>query len=364
MTSIFAHLSWRNRQALRLTLAVWALGLAQFFTVLAVWGRGTPPSWSYLFLLAAVLTGLFWSGLLYAVHRLLDTRPNQIRWIAMGVLVPILALVQSFTDHLAYRLAQGMAPGPFDQNYLEGIIVNIQIYTWLYGLYAVALELLKRMEGEQVRALQLAEAREAAQEAKLEALRFQLNPHFLFNTLNAISSLVIKQRNAEAEIMTGKLARFLRMTFHTDPKQPIPLADELATIEAYLDIETVRFGDRLHVKLDCPAPLMEAQVPSFILQPLVENAVKYAVAPARLGAMVRVVAQREGEELVLTVADTGPGGGQRPTSGTGVGLQNIRSRLSTLYGAAGRLETHATETGFTAQVRMPLTFETLIPKVA
>ena len=354
MLSAFRALSWRTRQTLRLTVAVWMLGSVQFATVLAVWARGMPPAWSASFLAMAVIAGLACSGLLYLLSRGLERRGVKVRWPILGLAVACVALSQSVIDHTAFRIAQGKIDLPVTYADVAGMVLNLQIYVWLYGLYVVALELLRTIESERTRMGQLTEAREAAQEAKLEALRFQLNPHFLFNTLNAISGLVIKNRNAEAETMIGKLANFLRTTFDTDPKELISLADELATIEAYLDIESVRFGERLHATVDCPEPLLEAKAPSFILQPLVENAVKYAVAPSRDGATIKVTASAWGGDLILVVEDTGRSSGARPANGTGVGLENTRARLATLFGAAGSLETSASETGFVAKVRMPL----------
>lgn len=354
MLTAIRALPWRSRQALTLTLVVWAFCFVQFVTVLVVWGHGVPPPWTASFLVMALGAGVVSSGLLYVVSRLTEGQRPLVRWTVLGVMVLALALTQGLVDHLAFRLARGQIGRPFVYADLAGLVVNVQIYVWLYGLYAVALQLLKTLEEERTRSRQLAEAREAAQEAKLEALRFQLNPHFLFNTLNAISGLVVNNRNAEAELMTGKLASFLRTTFDTDPKELIPLADELATIEAYLEIEIVRFGERLHAKIDCPPTLMEAKVPSFILQPLVENAVKYAVAPSRLGATIKVSVSARGGDLILLVEDTGRSGSAAANTGTGVGLRNIRARLATLYGTAAELETQARDEGFRARIRLPL----------
>jgi LytS/YehU family sensor histidine kinase len=207
---------------------------------------------------------------------------------------------------------------------------------------------------------QLADARTAAAEAegqataaRLAALRYQLNPHFLFNTLNAVSSAVITKRNAEAESMLEKLAEFLRVTLAADPEGLIPLEDELATIHAYLEIESVRFRDRLGVDFSCPDELRGAVVPSFILQPLIENAIKHGVSRSSAVVTVRLEVARDGDDLVVLVEDDAEGLGE-PARGAGVGLRNIRQRLEVLYGPRGVLQTTARERGFLAMVRMPL----------
>jgi LytS/YehU family sensor histidine kinase len=198
------------------------------------------------------------------------------------------------------------------------------------------------------------EARAAATAARLAALRYQLNPHFLFNTLNAVSSAVITRRNEEAEAMLSRLAEFLRVTLSADPEGLIPLDDELATLQAYLEIESERFRERLGVEFSCPDDLRGALVPSFILQPLIENAIKHAVAHTSRTVTIRLEAARDGDDLVVLVEDDGEGTAPGTRKGTGVGLQNIRQRLEALYGARGVLQATGRERGFLAMVRLPL----------
>lgn len=155
--------------------------------------------------------------------------------------------------------------------------------------------------------------------------------------------------------MMQKLSDFLRASLGADPAGFVVLEDELATVEAYLDIESVRFGERLNVEVVCPDGLADALVPSFLLQPLVENAVKYAVAPSSRTVTIRVEAADDGEDLVLTVEDDGEAEGRGPTrSGTGVGLANVRERLRALYGDRGVLEAAPRSRGFLALARLPL----------
>src|SRR5690606_1139451 len=149
------------------------------------------------------------------------------------------------------------------------------------------------------------EAERTATAARLAALRYQLNPHFLFNTLNAISSLVVTRRNAEAEGMLSRLSDFLRATLADVSDSVVSLDAELATLQTYLEVEALRFADRLIIEVDCPAALRDANVPGFILQPLVENAIKYAVAPAKRPVTIQIIAKRQGDALVLQVNDDG-----------------------------------------------------------
>lgn len=225
---------------------------------------------------------------------------------------------------------------------------NWVYFTVLFSLQAAVSALLTSARALQSRERQLIEA-------QLAALRFQLNPHFLFNTLNAISTLVAEAGAEQALEMITRLSDFLRISLTTTPSDLVSLDTELEMIQAYLDIEAVRFGDRLAVHYACGPDLGDAEVPSLILQPLVENAVKYAVAPSKETVLVTIEAHREDGELVLKVLDNGctpPDRAGRP--GTGVGLRNVAARLEALYGAAGRLETSRRDDGFQAVVRMPL----------
>jgi LytS/YehU family sensor histidine kinase len=239
-------------------------------------------------------------------------------------------------------------------------VSTVLAYAWMFGLVGALYMMMQANRAVLEQERQLAHARTAAAEAeaqataaRLAALRYQLNPHFLFNTLNAVSSAVITRRNAEAEAMLEKLAEFLRVTLAADPEGLIPLEDELATIQAYLEIESIRFRDRLGVDFFCPDDLRGAVVPSFILQPLIENAIKHGVSRATGAVTVRLEVAHDGDDLVVLVEDDAERLGE-PARGAGVGLKNIRQRLEVLYGARGVLQTTARERGFLALVRLPL----------
>jgi LytS/YehU family sensor histidine kinase len=171
-------------------------------------------------------------------------------------------------------------------------------------------------------------------EAQNLALRMQLQPHFLFNTLNSVSALI--HANPEgADRMIGRLGDFLRMTLDASPDHLVPLRKELAFIEAYLAIERVRFQERLQVRVEVPLELMGARVPSFILQPLVENALKHGIAGRSLGGTLIVRARKDTEFLVLEVQDDGEG---FVAEREGVGLSSVRARLGLLYKGRHRID--------------------------
>jgi LytS/YehU family sensor histidine kinase len=196
-----------------------------------------------------------------------------------------------------------------------------------------------------------------AHEAQLKMLRYQLNPHFLFNTLNAISTLVLEQHTDLANRMLTRLSSFLRYSLDNDPMQKVTLKQELAALQLYLDIEKVRFEERLSLEVDVSSEAQEAMIPSLLLQPLVENAIKYGIARAEEGGHLRIAAQVLAGDLLLELADDGPGvelvNGQIPGS-TGVGLRNTRERLLELYGSQHSFRLSQTRPhGLTISIRIP-----------
>ncbi|WP_245654047.1 sensor histidine kinase [Novosphingobium rosa] len=212
--------------------------------------------------------------------------------------------------------------------------------------YAVRAAALERRE---------AALRAAAQAAELKALRYQVNPHFLFNTLNALSSLILTGKREQAEQMIINLATFFRTSLTGDTTEDVPLADEIMLQRLYLDIERVRFPERLLVNIDVPEALLTACVPGLILQPLVENAVKYAVSRSRRPVTIRIAAREEGGALALSVEDDGDPVSPAPEGGTGLGLPNVRDRLAARFGADASCHREArAEGGFAVTLTMPL----------
>jgi signal transduction histidine kinase len=198
-----------------------------------------------------------------------------------------------------------------------------------------------------------------ASSAQLAMLRYQLNPHFLFNTLNSISTLVLLKQTERANAMLARLSSFLRYTLANEPTAKVTLAQEVETLKLYLEIEKMRFEDRLRPHFKIESETIGARLPSLLLQPLIENAIKYAVTPAENGADIWITAKTEGQAVRLEVADNGNGEGAdiAASPSTGVGLTNIRDRLSQAYGAAHRFETKQNDRGgFSVIIEIP--FET------
>ncbi len=208
------------------------------------------------------------------------------------------------------------------------------LFSWAGFYFGINYYLTLRDESERtLRAARLAD------QAQLKMLRYQLNPHFLFNTLNAVSTLVLVKDGQQANDMLTKLSAFLRYSLDSDPLQKTTLSEELRALQLYLDIETTRFGERLKIVKDVDEETMDAQVPSLILQPAIENAIKYAIAKMESGGEIRICARREDDMLHLQVCDNGPEAPENPSGmlaknaiGGGVGLVNMRERLVHLYG--------------------------------
>jgi two-component sensor histidine kinase len=211
-------------------------------------------------------------------------------------------------------------------------------------------------EVEEVR-LTEARLREHAARAELAALQARINPHFFFNTLNTISSL-LEEEPRRAEEIVETLADLFRYTFRATESGPVPLSDELDFVQSYLTIERARFSDRLRVVREVDPATLSVRVPGLILQPLVENAVAHGIAPLKRGGTIRIVARVEGEALLVEVGDDGvgppPGGVELIREGHGLG--NVRQRLATLYGERGSIDLLAVETGrgAVARLRLPL----------
>ena len=198
---------------------------------------------------------------------------------------------------------------------------------------------------------------QAAQDAELRSLRYQVNPHFLFNTLNSLSTLVMRSKPEEAEEMILNLSKFYRTSLSGDPLEDVPLSEEVHLQQLYLDIEAVRFPERLRANIEIPDDLLGMLVPGLILQPLVENAIKHGVSRSKRPVTITITARSEGDSLILTVADDGESGpveiGEEQSSG--IGLANVRDRLETRFGREASLQTvRPDDGGFIAQLIMPL----------
>jgi sensor histidine kinase YesM len=289
---------------------------------------------------------------LYFVLRWTDALRPAPRWLIVGGGVILVALLQSAWDTQLRVWAETLTPDrptPY-----ASFVRSATLNTYNTGMYVALLAfhaaLIKLREKERL----LIAAQASERDAHMLALRFQLNPHFLFNTLNAISSLVVIGRAADAEAMIDRLSTFLRASLNADPRRMATLGEEFEMLDTYLQIEGIRFGDRLVPHLALPDALAPARMPPFLLQPLVENAIKYAVAPARRPVEIRIAAAETDGMLELSVADTGAGEAEPAAPGTGVGLANIRERLRLTYGPSARLDIWAGPEGYRVALTLPL----------
>jgi two-component system LytT family sensor kinase len=194
------------------------------------------------------------------------------------------------------------------------------------------------------------------QQLELQALRHQLNPHFTFNALNSVCALIEAERFDDAELMSEQLASFLRYSLSSSPDSLVQLADELAAIEAYLALQKTRFGNKLKVDWKIDQNIRQHLIPALLLQPLVENAIKYAVATQQQGATITIAGQQHNGKLCLQVEDDGPGehAVKQLEQSSGVGLTNIQNRLNQHFGTAASLVVQARQQGFLVCIQLPL----------
>jgi sensor histidine kinase YesM len=224
-------------------------------------------------------------------------------------------------------------PDSFTSLFLSKFSNSLLSYVILYGTILVVSHMLAWRERLARQQAETASLNEQLSKAQLDALRRQIEPHFLFNTLNAISGLVREKKNDDAVDMIAALSDFLRRVVDDSNRQQVPLGEELEFAQKYLDIQKVRFADRLQFSIDVPEGLFRAQVPSLILQPMVENAVKHGIAKRVQGGSIRISASRSNGTLTLRILNDGPAlaadwSEKRP----GIGISNVQARLKSLYG--------------------------------
>jgi len=275
--------------------------------------------------------------------------------VGAGLILCVLGSIAFVYVDVGFQTMLGFPSRPLDLPTVTRWSASILwIFTTWLALYA-GLSALMQVQEERRMA---SEARALAREASLRMLRYQLNPHFLFNTLNALSTLVLEDEKRQAGAMITKLSRFLRYTLDSELSSTVPLAREMEAQRLYLDIEGVRFEDRLTIEMDIAEDVHAAEVPSLLIQPLIENAIKHGAAPKREGGRIDISAHRENDDLVLTIGDTGPGVAEPVLSNLrrtgGVGVPNTIDRLKQLYGPRGRLTArNRTPTGLLIEIRLP-----------
>jgi len=254
-------------------------------------------------------------------------------WTVAISLATVLLASGAFSFIETWSLSTFINPDfkPAGTQYFGALILDFSILAaWSALYYGINYYLLLEEEIDQRVHLQ-----SQASTAQLAMLRYQLNPHFLFNTLNSISTLVLLKQTERANAMLSRLSSFLRYTLVNEPTAQVTLVQEVETLKLYLEIEKMRFEDRLRPHFRIDADTIGARLPSLLLQPLIENSIKYAVTPAEHGADIWISARREGQAVRIEVADSGPGAcGGMPVAGqsTGVGLANIQDRLAQAYG--------------------------------
>src|SRR5579862_3291394 len=230
-------------------------------------------------------------------------------------------------------------PDPFRQLWLHKFYGGMLSYIILYGLILLVGHILDSREQLARQQTETARLNEQLSKAQLNALRRQIEPHFLFNTLNAIAGLVREKRNDAAVSTIAELSDFLRRVVQDSDRQQVALGEELKFAEKYLDIQKVRFAERLQFRIDVPEDLFRAQVPSLILQPMVENAVKHGIAKRVQGGRIEIGASRSHKTLTLRIYNDGPRLPSRwNESRSGVGMSNAQTRLKSLYGSDFELQ--------------------------
>lgn len=347
----------RNLQFWFLQVLGWSGWLVLFTIRDAYWGL---PFERTVLLLVNALAGLLLTTCLRYLYQAIWDRPVIVRVIVVVVASYLMAAiwqpVKNYAQFVYYDEFKDIAEYGY-RAYFNGIIgYSYFLMMGWSGLY-FGIKYYNLLQDEQQRAVR---AESLAHEAQLRMLRYQLNPHFLFNTLNAISTLILDKQTEAANQMVGRLSNFLRYSLDNDPMQKVDLEHEVNTMKLYLEIEQVRFEERLQVRFEIADDTRSALVPSMLLQPLVENAIKYAVAASESGGEICISSERVGRDLLLQVVDNGPGvefiNGRMPTF-TGVGIVNTRERLAQLYGSGQSIRfAPALPHGLQVEIRIP--FET------
>ena len=246
-------------------------------------------------------------------------------------------------------------PGPFIVVWSNSLLYQAPTFLILYALILTVTYVADSRERMSRQITETARLNEELSKAQLAALRRQMEPHFMFNALNSIAGLVRDQRSDAAVNMIVGLSEFLRRASDDSHRPQVTLAEEVEYLQRYLDIQKVRFGERLQWSVDIPAELLSAQVPSLLLQPLAENAIKHGIATRVAGGVIRIAGTHQSGKLLLSIQNDGPG---IPTDWqqrrTGVGIGNLRTRLQILHGDDSELQLRQADGGAEVLVTLPL----------
>jgi two-component system, LytTR family, sensor kinase len=341
-----------NRNVLFWTLhtAGWgAYAVSQYFGALLY---EKPSSYGQVILVAAV-AGFILSIPMRPVFRRLWGRPPRVFFLGVLGTCYVTALALRVVINLAYvRLIEPDWKFKTMFELFEGSLSVMYLLLCWSALYFA----IKYYETQQEQHAATLKAAALAQEAQLKMLRYQLNPHFLFNTLNAISTLILDNQNRTANHAVTRLSEFLRYTLDQDPVKKVTLRQEIEALDLYLGTERLRFGERLRLEYAVDGPALEALVPSLLLQPLLENSLKYAVSSREQGGSIRIEGRTRGVMLEVSVIDDGPGMRDGAPTGErrGVGLRNTRERLAVLYGENHRFAVLNSHPGLRIDMALPL----------
>lgn len=336
--------------------AFWVLqtiGWTGYFSLRSLSGFANSMGWMWLVhTLLLTLSGYSLTLLLASLfRRLIRMRPAFTLILSLAA-VMLASSVFSVIETWSYATFLKPDSKPVGVEYLGAILLNFTLLAaWTALYYGINYYLLLEDEIDQRERLE-----SQASTAQLAMLRYQLNPHFLFNTLNSISTLVLLKQTERANAMLARLSSFLRYTLANEPTAQVTLAQEVETLKLYLEIEKMRFEDRMRPHFRIDPGTIGARLPSLLLQPLIENAIKYAVTPRESGADIWISASRVGQRVRIEVADNGDGQGSgvSASQSTGVGLANIRDRLHQAYGEEQRFEARPNEHGgFSVIVEIP-----------
>jgi len=336
-----------------------SVGWAGAFVLRGISGLANGQPFSFLIpVLISTVTGYSLTLIMAVFFRTLLKQRPFVTWTVSILVILVAAALGAFIDAWVFS-TQNRGGGIAGVQLLLGAyyLTVTLLFAWSALYYAINYYLTVEEQADQLERLE-----SQASSAQLAMLRYQLNPHFLFNTLNSISTLVLLKQTDRANAMLSRLSSFLRYTLINEPTALVPLHQEVETLKLYLEIEKMRFEDRLRPSFDIDPKVATAHLPSLLLQPLVENAIKYAVTPKEEGADISVVAQPAGENVRIIVSDTGPGLNQqpaRPNLSTGVGLVNIRDRLSQAFAERHSFDARSTPGGgFVVTIELPLLTET------
>lgn len=339
--------------AIRLCAVLWLFGYALVVIGAAVEGR-LAHGMMILANIPLLLLGIAQSVTLSILLDWLEPRAVHVRWTAMAVAGLIAGIVQTAADDAWLRLL-ALTLVPSWQEWAvayqpQRLTLIFLLYCWTMYLSIALVWAARANDIAHINRAQTAAFAAAASRAEAVALRLQLNPHFLFNTLNGITSLVVRGKKGQAEEMLGRLADFLRASLLSQPEALVSVAQEIETARAYLDIERARFGDRLTVEIVVDERVADVPLPNFILQPIVENAIKYGVANGGGAALIRIEATHGLPVARIEIVNTGASGS---AAGHGIGIDNVRQRMRHHYGAAGEIEYGAVEGGYRVAIDVP-----------